>query len=93
MLDWPKNVCAGQVQPEYPATFVLFSKCSLGAQLLRGRPKSVASQASELGQRENGITPFDCSRDKCSLGASRAIAAPPLATTGYGPFTPFLRSS
>jgi hypothetical protein len=31
--------------------------------LLRGRPKSVASQAPELRECEIGITPFDCPRD------------------------------
>jgi hypothetical protein len=32
--------------------------------LLRGRPKSVSAQASELHKREIGITPFDWPRDK-----------------------------
>jgi hypothetical protein len=31
--------------------------------VLWGHPKSVASQAPDLGQCENGITPFDCPRD------------------------------
>jgi hypothetical protein len=31
--------------------------------LLRGRPKSVISQASELYERKIGITPFDCPRE------------------------------
>jgi hypothetical protein len=34
-----------------------------GVVLLRGRPRSVTSQTSELGQRGNDITPFDCPRD------------------------------
>jgi hypothetical protein len=33
MLDPPERGCAGQAWFEYPATFVLFSKCSLGVQL------------------------------------------------------------
>jgi hypothetical protein len=28
MLDSPEDICAGQARFEYPATFVLFSKCS-----------------------------------------------------------------
>jgi hypothetical protein len=32
-------------------------------ELLRGRPKSVASQAPDLRECEIGITPFDCPRD------------------------------
>src|SRR5829696_9360377 len=32
-------------------------------QLLRGRPKGVASQARELRQCKIDITPFDCPRD------------------------------
>lgn len=32
--------------------------------LLRGRPRSVTAQASELRECETGITPFDCPRDK-----------------------------
>jgi hypothetical protein len=35
--------------------------------LLRGRPKSVAAQASELRECEIGITPFDCPRDMLCL--------------------------
>src|SRR6266511_4335448 len=31
--------------------------------ILRGQPMSVASQASDLAKRENGITPFDCPGD------------------------------
>ena len=34
--------------------------------LLRGRPKSVASQVPELRQRKIGITPFDCPCDNCA---------------------------
>jgi hypothetical protein len=41
-------------------------KCSLGVQLLRGRPRGVSSQAFELRERKIGITPFDCPRDKGS---------------------------
>jgi hypothetical protein len=33
MLDSPEGVCAGQARFEYPATFVLFGKCSLDVQL------------------------------------------------------------
>jgi hypothetical protein len=39
--------------------------------LLRGRPKSVVSQASELDERKIGITPFDCPRNICSGAAGR----------------------
>jgi DegT/DnrJ/EryC1/StrS aminotransferase family len=31
--------------------------------LLRGRPRSVGSQPSNLHERENGITPFECLGD------------------------------
>jgi hypothetical protein len=34
-----------------------------GTGLLRGRPRRVTSQASELHKRKIGITPFDCPRD------------------------------
>jgi CspA family cold shock protein len=34
------------------------------ARLLRGRPRDVRSQASELRERKIGITPFDCPCDK-----------------------------
>jgi hypothetical protein len=34
-------------------------------QLLRGRPKRVTFQASEVHKRKIGITLFDCPRDKC----------------------------
>jgi hypothetical protein len=54
MLDSSEGVCASRIGFEYPATFVL---------LLRGRPRSVASQASELRECEIGITLFDCPRD------------------------------
>jgi hypothetical protein len=33
-------------------------------ELLRGQPKSAASQASDLVNAKNGITPFDCPGDK-----------------------------
>jgi hypothetical protein len=33
MLDSSEGICAGQSGFEYPATFVPFSKCSLGVQL------------------------------------------------------------
>jgi hypothetical protein len=39
------------------------SSRSLVSQLLRGRPRSVTAQASELRECEMGITPFDCPRD------------------------------
>jgi hypothetical protein len=32
--------------------------------ILRGRPKSVAVEASDLHRRKNSITPFDCPCDK-----------------------------
>jgi hypothetical protein len=35
--------------------------------LLRGRPKSVASQACQLDRRKISITPFDCPNDKSQL--------------------------
>jgi hypothetical protein len=41
-------------------TFASLSDRSGFLDLLRGRPKSVASQASELREREINITPFDC---------------------------------
>ena len=49
-----------------------YDKCSHRVQLLRGRSKSVASQAPELRECEIGITPFDCPRDKCSSDAARS---------------------
>jgi hypothetical protein len=47
------------------------SRARQPTKLLRGWPKSVASQASELRKHENGITPFDCPRDKTSRPALR----------------------
>jgi hypothetical protein len=53
-------------------------------QLLRGRPRSVTAQASELRECEIGITPFDCPCDKSSTRPHRSAppaALPPTAMT------------
>jgi hypothetical protein len=56
-------------------------------ELLWGHPKSVASQAPDLGQCENGITPFDCPREYESDGcvwspSPRTSAASSSCSTG-----------
>jgi DNA-binding SARP family transcriptional activator len=48
---------------------------SVGAQLLRGRPRGVSSQAPELRERKICITPFDCPRDKALLVACYRAAS------------------
>jgi Transposase len=47
----------------YRLRLLLLSASLRATLLLRGRPKSVASQASELHERKIGITTFDCPRD------------------------------
>jgi hypothetical protein len=49
--------------------------------LLWGRPKSVASQASDLHKGENSITPFDCPGDKVAPGRWVTVAVATSRTT------------
>ena len=50
--------------------------------LLRGRPRSVTAQASELRKCEIGITPFDCPRDNfLEVWTSRSSPRRPLVRT------------
>ena len=56
-------------------------------QLLRGRPRGVSSQASELHEREIGITPFDCPRDisrQSRKGRVGASAGANFGLSGHG---------
>src|SRR5215213_5876709 len=43
------------------------------ARFLRGRPRSVTAQASELRECETGITPFDCPRDNSFLDCGGTV--------------------
>jgi hypothetical protein len=43
-------------------------------ELLRGRSKSVASQAPDLQRHKNSITPFDCPRDNLFRRSGLTVA-------------------
>jgi hypothetical protein len=51
--------------------------------LLRGRPRSVTSQATELHKCKIGITPFDCPRDNRSSDGGRVACGWGDSNGGY----------
>ena len=57
MLDSPERVCAGQAWFEYPATFVLLSKCSVREPELVGGRQGSGADVPERRWSQKPVNP------------------------------------